>query len=104
VLYRKINGFDIRTLLFETTKILVATFNTSVIVFFLLKLFDGLIFDTSRTINVFLLLVVCSIIYAILYLFLTWLFGIKEIYLLTKMLFKVRQYQKRVVEVYQGVE
>lgn len=104
VLYKKIKGFDIRTLCVETIKILVATFNTSVIVYFILKVFDGLIFDTSRTINVFLLLVVCFAIYAILFLFLTWLFGIKEIYLLTKMLLKVRAYQKRVVEVYQGVE
>lgn len=104
ILYKKLGGFSIKALVYETIKIIVATFNTSIIVYFMLRVFDGLIFDTSRTINVFLLLVVCAGTYALLYLFLTWVFGVQEIYLLTKMLLKVREYQKKITEVYKGVE
>ena len=104
LLYKKLGGFSLKPLIYETVKIVVATFNTSVLTYFLLRVFDGLIFDTSRTINVFLLLVVSSGFYALIYLFLTWVFGIQEIYLLTKMLLKVREYQRKVVEVYKGVE
>jgi putative peptidoglycan lipid II flippase len=104
LLYQRLGNYGIQFLVYETIKIAVATFNASIITYFMLRLFDGLILDTTRTINVFLLLTICGIVYIILYLFLTWLFGIKEMYLITKMLLKVKEYQKKVVEVYKGVE
>lgn len=104
ILYRKVGGFAIKHLLFETLKIIVAAFNTSVIIYFMLRLFDGLILDTSRTLNVLLLLIITGTAYIIIYLFLTWLFGIKEMYILTRMMLKMKEYQRKVLEVYKGVE
>lgn len=102
LLHKKIGGFNVKFLVSETIKIFVATFNASIITYFMLRLLDGLIFDTTRTINVFLLLTICGITYLALYIFLTWLFGIKEMYLITKMMLKVKEYQKKVLEVYTG--
>ncbi len=104
ILHRRLNGLDFRFLAVETLKMIVATFISSVFVYFLMKLFDGLIFDTSRTINVFLLLFTGISIYTVLYLFLAWVFDIKEIYLISKLLLKAREYQRKIIEVYVSYE
>ncbi len=104
ILYKKIKGLDILLFLEETLKIAVATFNTAVLTYFLMRLFDGLLIDTTRTLNIFLLLIIGSIFYLAMYLFLCWLFGVKELYIITKMLIKTREYQQKIVELYKGVE
>jgi len=104
ILHHRLNGLDFRFLAVETLKMIVATFISSVFVYFLMKLFDGLIFDTSRTINVFLLLFTGISIYTVLYLFLAWVFDIKEIYLISKLLLKAREYQRKIIEVYVSYE
>lgn len=104
LLYKKIDGFNILELIKETVKISIAVFNTTILTFFLMRLLDGLIFDTSRTINVFMLLVVGFIFYTVVFLFLSWLFGIREMYVITKMFLKMKEYQKHIVEVYKGIE
>ncbi len=104
ILHKRIKGLDLILLSQETLKIGIATFNSAVVTYFLMRLFDGLIYDTSRTLNVFMLLVTGFFIYAVLYLFLSWLFGIKELYIITKMLIKARVYKQKVEELYKGVE
>jgi len=104
LLYKKLGGFNILALGKGTFKIGIAVFNTTILTYFLMRLLDGLIFDTTRTLNVFMLLGVGFIFYSVIFLFLSWLFGIKEMYILSKMFFKVREYQKKIVEVYKGVE
>lgn len=104
VLNKRIKGLDIKLLIQETIKIVIATGNSAVITYFFMRLLDGLIFDTTRTLNVFMLLVTGSLIYCALYLFMSWLFGIKELYIITKMLLKAKEYKQKVVELYKGVE
>lgn len=104
ILHKRISGFNIQFVMYEISKILVATFNSALITYGALKLLDGLIFDTSRTINVFFLLTVCCLIYALIYFFLTWLFDIKEIVVITKMILKFKEYQRKIFEMYKGVE
>jgi putative peptidoglycan lipid II flippase len=104
VLYRKIKGLDIVFFLEEGVKIVVATFNTGVLTYFLMRLFDGLLIDTTRTLNVFILLCIGFAFFSIIYLFLCWLFGVRELYIITKMLGKGREYQQKIVELYKGVE
>lgn len=104
VLYIKINGYNIFTLAKETIKICIATFNTTILTYFLMRLLDGLIFDTSRTINVFMLIVVGFLFFSFVFLFFSWLFGVKEAYIITRMFIKIKEYQKKLVEVYKGVE
>lgn len=104
MLYKRIGGFDIWLLLKEISKILISAFNTSVMTYFLMRLLDGLIFDTNRTLNVFLLIFIGFLFYSGMYIFLSWLFGIREMYIITRMVLKAREYQKKIVEVYKGVE
>ena len=58
------------------------------------------IFDTARTINVFMLLLFAAIVYAISYLFSSWFFAVEEVYLLGKLLLKVKALRRRIEEVY----
>jgi putative peptidoglycan lipid II flippase len=104
VLDKRIKGLDLKLFMSEASKIALATINSAVVTYFIMRLLDGLIFDTSRTLNVFMLLATGGLVYAGMYLFLSWLFGIKELYIITKMLIKAREYKQKVVELYKGVE
>ena len=104
LLYKKIGGFDMWLVFKEISKILIAALNTSILTYFLMRLLDGLIFDTNRTLNVFLLILIGFIFYALMYIFLSWLFGVREMYIITRMVLKAREYQKKLLEVYKGVE
>ena len=88
----------------EIFKICVATFLSSVASYLTIKMLDKLILDTSRTINVFFLLVIAIFIYGLLYLFLSWVLDIKELYLITKLITKAKEYQKRFLEIYSEYE
>lgn len=103
-LHKKLNGFDYRELLFNTGKILLASLIPCVIAYKYMTIFDGLIFDTTRTINVFMLLCTTGILYFLLYLFLCWVFSVKEFGLVLKMLLKAKEYQKKIFEIYTGIE
>jgi putative peptidoglycan lipid II flippase len=98
IFYKKIGGFDFKLLFRETGKIMIAACIASVTNYYVAKLLDGLVFDTTRTINVFFLLMVIAVFYTVLYLFLSWLLNIREIYLITKLLMKAKEYQKRILE------
>ncbi|MDA1316929.1 MAG: murein biosynthesis integral membrane protein MurJ [bacterium] len=104
LLSRKIPGLDMKELVSGTIKILLVAFNSAIPTYFLMRVLDGLIIDTSRTLNVFGLLAIGFMVYSSLFLLLSWLFGIKEIYIITKMLMKVKNYGKQTTEVYKGVE
>lgn len=104
ILYKKVQGYGLTLLFVETFKICVATLLSSIFVHYVLRLFDNLVLDTSRTINVFFLMVFMSLLYICVYLFLSWMFSIKEIYIITKMFTKVKEYQKKIVEIYSQVQ
>ena len=99
-LYRKLHGLDIALLLGESTKIGIAMSLSAVITYYIKKLLDNLIFDTTRTINVFLLLVTLLVAFFSMYIFFAWIMNVKEFSLIYKMLEKVKGYQKKFVEVY----
>jgi len=104
ILNKKTGGLNFRFIVTETTKILAAVFIASGLTYVLLKILDLLIFDTSRTINVFFLILVGVILYLSLYLFLAWIFDIKEIYLISRLLMKFKDYQKKLLEIYSAYE
>ncbi len=104
MLYKKINGYDVQTITRESVKILMAASLAAYAGDRLKSLFDQLIFDTSRTINVFLLLATIFLIYIMLYLFIAWLFNVRELYLITKMVFKMKEFRKKAVELYTGTQ
>ena len=100
ILWKKISGFNLMYILVELVKIMLAGFFAAFISYFLLKLFDGLILDTSRTINVFFLLVIIGLIFSSLYLFIAWIIDLKEIYLLSRLITKAQQLQKKITGVF----
>lgn len=99
ILINRIKGFEWRMFITELIKITTAVILAGCLVFFSQRLLDGLVFDTSRTINVFFLLGINGILFVSIYLGMTWLVGVKEIYLLTKMLLKLKEYQQKYTEV-----
>lgn len=103
-LWIKLKGLNYHLVIIETLKMLIAASFSSLIGYYLIKFFDGLIFDTSRTINVFFLLFSGGIIYFVLYLFISWIIDVKEIYLITKLLIKAKEYQRKIVEIYTQYE
>lgn len=104
LLAKKIDGLDFKLLIVESVKMMASTLVSSVIVYYSMKFMDGLIFDTSYTINVFLLLLTGWMMFLFLYLFLSWLINVREIYLVGKLLLKAREYQKKIVEFYTSYE
>lgn len=88
----------------DSLKIFLAALNTSVLTYFLIRLIDGLILDTSRTINIFALLAIGSVFYFIFYVFFCYIFGVKELSLFNGVISQFKNYKKRVFELYKGVE
>ncbi len=104
LLYIKLNGFNVVLILVESAKMLSASFLASYAANSLKDLLDGLIFDTTRTINVLLLIATVLSFYFLIYLLLSWIFSVREMYLLTHMMFKVKEYRKRITELYTGTQ
>lgn len=104
ILSRRLNQFSYRSFFMETGKIVVATLISSGASYYSMRLLDGLVLDTTRTLNVFFLLLIGGTIYTVLFLLLSWLMEIKEIYLVTKLLLKAKEYQKKFVEIYTNYE
>lgn len=100
----RLNGLDYKFLIIETIKMAISTLLASLIVYFVMKFLDGLVFDTSYTINVFLLLATGGLLYLILYLFFGWLLNVKEIYLISKLLIKAKEYRRKIAEIYTSYE
>jgi putative peptidoglycan lipid II flippase len=75
---RKVGGFDKLALLKTVSKIFLASTFTAFALYIPIKLLDQLVFDTTKTINLILLTGISSLAGLSLYLFLTWLFSVKE--------------------------
>ncbi|OGK17332.1 hypothetical protein A2774_03985 [Candidatus Roizmanbacteria bacterium RIFCSPHIGHO2_01_FULL_39_12c] len=100
ILAHKIEGLNFRLLIIESAKMITVTVIASLLVYFLMKFLDELVFDTAYTINVFFLLTVGGLVYFCLYLFFSWLFEVREIYLVGKLILKAKEYKKKIVEFY----
>src|SRR3989344_4600033 len=74
----KVGGFSKKPFLLTIGKIFLATFFTAFALYIPIKLLDQLVFDTTKTINLILLTGISSFAGFSFYLFLTWLFNVKE--------------------------
>lgn len=74
----KVGGFPKKEFFLSIAKIVIATFFTAIALYIPIKLLDQLVFDTTKTINLILLTGISSFAGLSLYLFLTWLFNVKE--------------------------
>ncbi len=103
MLYREIQGFDLTTIAYEVTKISVATIVASIPVYYWMRLFDRWVFETTRTMQVFFLVCIAGLLYGILYLFVSWFLTVRELHILSQMFVKVKQYQRKFLEIYTGI-
>lgn len=78
ILDKKVGGFTKSLLFFPSIKIFITTFFMAIALYIPIKLLDQLVFDTTRTVNLIILTGISSCIGLSLYLFLTWLFNVKE--------------------------
>jgi putative peptidoglycan lipid II flippase len=78
LLDRKVGGFTRIPFLVTVAKIFLASAFTAFALYIPIKLLDQLVFDTTKTINLILLTGISSFAGLSLYLFLTWLFDVKE--------------------------
>ncbi len=91
---RKTGGFDKIPLAFSLGKIFLATFFTAFALYIPIKLLDKLVFDTTKTVNLLFLTGISSAAGLILYLFLTWLFDVKEARTFVQMFKKVGDWRQ----------
>jgi putative peptidoglycan lipid II flippase len=79
LLNRKIGGFRLFDLLWKPFKMLVAALVAGCIIFVPMKVFDQLVFDTTRVLGLLLLTGVTGGLGLISYMFLSWVFDIGEV-------------------------
>lgn len=79
ILQRKIGWFSFREIFFTPLKIVSAAGIMGLLLFGLLRLLDQLVFDTTRTINLFFLTVTVGLIGLGVYLFIAWVFGVGQV-------------------------
>jgi len=104
LLLKKINGLNYKKLNTEIIKIVIISFLPTLPSYIFLKIADPLIFNTSYTINVFFLLSSVALIYLFWYIFLSWIFNVKQLYLFTQLIIKAKKYQKKIIEVFTQYE
>src|SRR3989344_5978829 len=74
----KVGGFKKLEFLLSISKIFLATIFTGFALYIPIKLLDQLVFDTTKTVNLIMLTGISSFAGLSLYIFLTWLFDVKE--------------------------
>lgn len=91
LLDRRIHKFPRAELLVPPLKMFVASVITGFALFFPLKLFDQLVFDTTRTFGLILLTGVSGTAGLLTYLFLTWVMGVGEVHSFIALISKIRK-------------
>ena len=99
-LTKKIKNINYSYLIGETLKIFTATLIASLPSYLFLKVADPWIFNTRYTINVFFLLFSVALIYFFWYIFFSWVLDVKQLYLFTKLIGKAKEYQKKIIELF----
>lgn len=98
LLDRKVKGFSRNELLIPTIKMFIASVATGIALYLPLKLFDQLVFDTTRTFGLILLTGITGTIGLVTYLFLSWVMGISEVQSFLKLLSRVRRPKAVILE------
>lgn len=98
LLDRKVKGFPRSQLLLPPFKMLLASLVTGMALYLPLKLFDQLVFDTTRTFGLILLTGITGTIGLATYLFLSWVMGVGEVKSFFKLLARVRRPKAVILE------
>jgi len=90
-LNKRVSGLASRELFLPSLKMFVAAVSAGVVVFFPLKLFDQLVFDTTRTFGLLMLTGVAGGAGLLTYLSLAWLFDVNEVKSFFALISRVRK-------------
>ncbi len=91
LLDRRVGAFAKKELFFPVIKMLVAAVVSGIVVFFPLKIFDQLVFDTTRTFGLFLLTGIAGGAGLATYILLAWVFDVSEVKSFIALIRRVRQ-------------
>ncbi|MBI2617441.1 murein biosynthesis integral membrane protein MurJ [Candidatus Gottesmanbacteria bacterium] len=97
LLDRKIGAFNRYELLMPTLKIFLSGIVTGVALYIPIKLFDQLVFDTTRTINLFLLTGISTVMGLSVYFFLAWFLEVPQVTILTRIAANIRHKRQDVL-------
>jgi putative peptidoglycan lipid II flippase len=100
----RIGGLDLRDMGIEFVKIAISAALASIITFDVRRVLDGLIFDTTRTLNLLTLMVLSFGIMILVYIFASWTLDSRGLYLVSRAMLRVRQIRRQVVEMFTGLE
>lgn len=100
----RIKGLDLRDMLIEFSKVMIAAALASIITFDVRRVLDGLIFDTTRTLNLLALMILSFGIMVSVYIFASWTLDARGLYLVSRAMFRFRQIQRKAVEMFTGIE
>lgn len=89
LLQKRVGKFSLHDAVFLPGKMIGAAAIMGIILFILLKLLDQLVFDTTRTINLFFLTAILGIIGLLIYVFLSWVFDVGQVYAFLRMFKKI---------------
>ncbi|MEI6326554.1 MAG: murein biosynthesis integral membrane protein MurJ [Candidatus Roizmanbacteria bacterium] len=102
--HRKVGGLELFSLLKEVIKIIMAAILAVAVMYPSQRLLDGLIFDTTRTINLVFLLITTGGILLITYLFACWTLNAKGLYFIIHAMRNIRRSKSRVVDSFISVD
>jgi putative peptidoglycan lipid II flippase len=94
LLDKKTGGFEKWPIILTMSKFIAATIVTGVALYIPIKLLDQLVFDTTKTINLIILTGISGLIGLLIYLFLTWLLNIREVYTYLYMIRKLGNWKE----------
>lgn len=92
--------FNLGKFALSLSKIIGAATLAAPIPYVFIKLMDNLLLDTTRTINIFILLLVSAVLYSLLYLLVSWFIGVEELSVIMQLAIKAKAFQKKITEMY----
>jgi putative peptidoglycan lipid II flippase len=92
--------FKFMPFLLSLGKIVMAGIIAAPIPYVLIKLMDNLLLDTTRTVNIFYLLLASAFVYFLLYLFVAWFIGVRELSIIAQLTIKAKEFQRKITEMY----
>jgi len=98
-LLQKKTQFPFLPFLVSLMKIGIAAIIAAPIPYILIKLMDNLLLDTTRTINILLLLLASAVVYFLLYLFVAWIIDVKELSIIAQLTLGRKKFQKKITEI-----
>lgn len=96
LLNRIVGGFDKKALFIPFLKMITITLVMAVSLYIPMKLLDQLVFDTTRTIGLILLTTIASLVGMSVYILLSLIFNVSEVYIFAKFAKKVITYPKKI--------